>query len=187
MKEHERLLAGLQTLKRRILALSKPDPKDPYPMEREAAILEYNQSAEEVMRAVNQDIANKREAKRVYLGLRGEYLAAYDLCRLGFLQLVKDIANYVSKTEPGIDVYQLNNADRKREIEETFTRNVLPAHDDLGFTKAVENFDPKVNIASYKPDFTALEREIYAEVETKTAAYTASGPMLFEGWGGDTV
>ncbi|MEK7617542.1 MAG: hypothetical protein AAB410_00160 [Patescibacteria group bacterium] len=180
-QEFERLVADYEAMGARISELSTTDPNDPYPQERENAIRIYNEAADNAAAVVANDCSARRELAALYLSLVEQYLTAFELVRRAFHALVQEAANAVAKVVPSIDIKLFDNADATRELDELFSRSVLPTLNDADLTAEAEKFDPRVDLPADArvTNFAPVEAETLAQVQTEAAQAASSGAMIF--------
>lgn len=182
--EYERLVADFEAINARITELSAPDPDDPYPTEREAAIRNYNEAADNAAAVVANDYAARRQLAGLYLSLLEQYRSAYQIVRRSFHSLVQDTANAVAKVVPGIDVKEFENPDKTAALDNTFLASVRPNLNDPDFAVEAEKFDPRVELPvdARLTNFAPVEAEILTQVQADAAQAASSGAMIFR-WG----
>ncbi len=81
MKEYERLDTEVKGAHAHALELAAPPTTDPYPAEREQAVNDYSEAANEAAAVVVNDVAYRRNFVGLYLSLLAQYRAAYGIAR----------------------------------------------------------------------------------------------------------
>lgn len=179
-KAYEDAVTSLENLDADIIALSGLDPDDPYNSDRELVIGEYNLAADNAVARVNNDLAYRRETCALYLSLVEQYRSAHQFVRRSYHGLIQDAANAVSKAVAGLDVNEYNNPEKTKQIDDFFARAITLELNSDDLVAETKNFDPKVELPSARVnDFTPIEAEVLAQVQTEASAVGSNGPMIF--------
>jgi hypothetical protein len=169
-KEYQLLAKELRDIDARITELSAPDPNDPYPVEREKLVLEYNAEADRAAEEVTSRCEKAKHQAATYCALVGQYNLAHQMLRQAYRHLQLAAAIEISAHQAEVNVGEIQSAEKQHEMEEIFISQIVLVLEDDNLEAWARQFHPAVNLPPdiRVTDFDAVEDSILNEVGTGT-------------------